>query len=773
MTNSKQSHAMCGLVLLTLQATVAVGADETGAPAEEELETVVVTAEKRPERFQDVAAAATVINDAQLRDQLLTDVGRLSAAVPAFEAHPGNGGYLTIRGIGTKSWARSAQGDVVTILDGIPLNYGANPGTLSSLFDVQQVEVLEGPQSTLFGASAIAGAINIVTRAPDPSRYEFKAHTDVDDRDGAIVQALANIPLGQDAALRITAHRDWAPNVVYNDYRGQWDSGTTTGVRARFLWQPKDALTVNVIADFARDRHDNEALVVQSDPIVPNPLFNYRLDSALAACGVTPSKDNYRFCMDGQGNYGYRDYGVSGYLDYKLDNGITLSALTSDRTNEYITQFDFDNTQYNIANVDGGADYRKVFSQELRITSPSGGRLEYVGGLYFLNQRMHSTLTQAGNFNYCFYVGGVCYALPANYYGQYEVGHNSSHTYAGFVQATYHLSSDLALIGGLRYTHDTIDSAVTRSLPPISVAFSNGTPGTYGASSGHSDVSGKVGAKYNFKPDWMAYVTASKGYKAPAINEPTSSSVASLVVKPETLYNYEIGTKAGFLDKRLWLTASLYYEDMKDWQVSTFDQTTRTFYFSNARSLSTRGVDLSVFGDLTSSLYLSAAINRNLGTFGSGTILPCGPTEYAGDGHGCVNLGGGATGVDIGGRRFAGSPEWKFVGSGGYHHGLGFGGVEGFAQADVTYTDAVSYSIVYDPGASTPVSWLLNARLGIRSGDGRWSVSIFSRNLLDQRIATAVWDTTIGGYLQSPGSHSSSLGYDSFRRIGISVDLSY
>lgn len=789
--------ATCSFSVLALQSGPAIAAETSNDSYT--METVVVTAQKRVERFQDVAAAASVIDNKQIDAQQITDIGKLASSVPAFEAHPGNGGYLTVRGIGTKSWARSAQGDVVTILDGVPLNNGANPGTVNALFDVERVELLEGPQGTLFGGAAIAGAINIVTTTPKMDQYEFKAHADGDNRSGAIVQAAVNLPLGSDAALRITGHRDWAPNVVYNQYIGKWDAGITTGGRARLLWQPSESFTLNFIADFSKDHHNNESLTVISAPqdyptgtVYPpvdpfhypqlTPLY-YDLSRALAACGVTASKTNYKFCMDGPGYYGYQDYGFSLQLDYRLSDGTVLSSLTSNRTNWYFTQFDFDNTQYNIANVDGGKDIRNTFSQEFRITSPSGNAFEYVAGLYFLNSHNHSTLDQGGNFNYDYWSGSAFVPLPPNYYGEHEDEHNNSNTYAVFFNGSYHFTDSFAVLGGLRYTYDTLQAHTIRTQPswvtgPRSGNFYvvDGVP--YGGKVEHGDLSGKVGLQYYVDPNWMVYLTASKGYKAAAINEPTSVDVPT-VVKPETMYDYELGTKLPVFGN-MWLAGTIYYMDMLSWQVAGFDQSTFRSYFTNAKRLSVRGVDLSIFGNVLDDLFLSAALNYNLGKFGSGNKFLCAASVRPTVTGPCITETSVVNGVpvsanveDVSGYAFAGSPKWKFVEYAEYHHTLGFGGLDGFVQFDATYTDIVKFNIVTDPGTTASANWKLGARIGVRSEDGRWGISVFGRNLLDQRVPTNIWDTTIAGYENSTASKSTALGYDSFRRIGVTLDVNF
>jgi iron complex outermembrane recepter protein len=174
-------------------------------------------------------------------------------------------------------------------------------------------------------------------------------------------------------------------------------------------------------------------------------------------------------------------------------------------------------------------------------------------------------------------------------------------------------------------------------------------------------------------------------------------------------------------------------------------------------------------------------LNFNYGKFSPGTWLNCGPQGPAevypttGDPN-CVHINGDPANpyaVNVGGYTFAGSPKWKFVEFAEYHHSLGAGDLEGFVQFDATYSDEIRYQIVADPGSTASASWKLGARIGVRSEDGHWGISVFGRNLLDQRIPTAIWDTTIAGYVNSKTSKSSALGYDSFRRIGISLDANY
>ncbi|MEI9993012.1 MAG: TonB-dependent receptor [Rhizomicrobium sp.] len=759
------NRVLLSCAIFALHASTAWAAQTTDGPgdavsgADTAIETVVVTAEKRVERFQDLPLAATVVSNRQIHDQKIDDISQLSLSTPAFTSHPGNGGYLTIRGVGTQSFARSAEGDVAMLLDGVALSGGANPQDPASLFDVQQVEVLEGPQSTLFGKNAAVGAINIVTNPPDPSGLQAVAHLDADDRGGVTAQGMVNLPVGDDAALRISGHDTIEPRVLRNDFNDKWNSGANIGGRARFLYAPSDRLKVNLIVDYNKDHGSGSNWAVVDAPV------GTFLNGALAACGVTPSRDNDRDCVDAPSFIAYEDYGASAQVDYQFASGATLTSITADRVNATRNQFDSDSVAINdIFNLNDAATRENSFSEELRLVSPADAKIAYVVGAYFVDSHLTASGDQAGSFNMpylycCGYTFGNSFAM-----------HGNSESYAIFGQATYPLTDALSLIGGLRFTHDAVSADNAKFVTPGSVG-AIGSVDPLAGSAGHSDLSGKLGVQYAVDSDWMFYATASKGYKGPAINDQAPDPTVPLVVKPEFVYNYEIGTKRSLLGDRLQVAATIFYEDIRDYQMQIQDTATARSYFGNARAVNVRGLDLSVFGNVTDTLYLSGGLNYSDGKFGSGTFFGCGPTQAVGQ-AGCnliVRGGNAALVADARGRQLLGSPKWKLVGFGQYHRSLGF--AEGFLQADLVYSDAVTYTAVYDPGDTASSYWLLGGRLGLRSPDGHWSVAVFARNLLDQRVPVAVFDTPIASYLGAPSSHSQYLGSDSFRRVGISVDF--
>jgi iron complex outermembrane receptor protein len=314
-----------------MAATGAVVAAQPAPPADDyKLEEVVVTAQKRTERLQDVPIAITVVGADQLAQQNIYSITDLARAAPALEmiqgfGGPGGGGQ--VRGIATLSFQGTAEAAVGIVVDGVPQGRVQT----SALYDMQRVEVLRGPQGTLFGLTTSAGVINMTTQAPRIGQFEGKLHLDY-SADGKVssefgrktLNGAVNIPLGATQALRFAFQADRLEGVQRNKLTGADSKQDQYSGRLRYLFEPSDDFTLNVSADFSRDKSSNGG----------NPAFTYvsasdpGLVSQLAACGIVASFDNAARC----GNRLQRDeskvYGVSAPADFNLSSN-TLTSITS------------------------------------------------------------------------------------------------------------------------------------------------------------------------------------------------------------------------------------------------------------------------------------------------------------------------------------------------------------------------------------------------------------------------------------------------------------
>jgi iron complex outermembrane recepter protein len=365
--------ALCGSALA--QTNPGVGAQEpkSSTPSDQIME-IVVTATKREERLQDVPIAVSVVGGPQLTQQNINQVVDLTRSVPSLNS-AGPYGALSIRGIGSESFSRSAEGSVGVVVDGVSLaNTSTNP---PQLFDVARVEVLEGPQGMLFGRNSSAGVVSIVSNTPDPDHFEVDGHADVGTRDNYIGRVVVNIPVADNASLRIAGSLTQSPNTQYNRYDGTYDNVDGESIRGRFKWDPNSNLTVNLIGDYSNFIQKGGApwTVYYSTP-------GSVLSSRLAACGVGVSQDNQYGCIDGGNHTTNESYGFSGQIDAKVGE-LTLTSISAYRGfTAHSYGSDVDSVPVDVLNVNASPENIHNVSQEFRVTSPTGGLVDYVSLLF-------------------------------------------------------------------------------------------------------------------------------------------------------------------------------------------------------------------------------------------------------------------------------------------------------------------------------------------------------------------------------------------------------
>jgi iron complex outermembrane receptor protein len=729
----------CGFALVGV-ATQA----QTRSPPEttQSVSELVVTANKRVERAQQLAGVATVVTPQVLTQLNINNVADLSKAVPSLSAPAQN--ELEIWGVGTQTFARSAEASVGVVLDGVSL---ANAAPVPQLFDVARVEVLPGPQGTVFGAYSSAGVVNVTTNAPDPTKFGASAAADFGSRVYSDLQGFLNIPLAGNAAFRIAGSFVRQPETIKNLPDGSWDDNNTASVRARFLWEPSDRVTINLIGDYNRQSIVGGALwaVYQSTP-------DSELTQQLALCGIVPSRSNNYACQNNDQLEVVHYWGGAAQVDYAI-GGATLTSLTGFR--EYDSDQlngDSDSTLLNILNLNTGSSRIDNVSEELRLTSPASGLVEYIAGLYYF----HSGQSYAGA-----QAGGLGFLPPPFTLGQNFNTSADLSTYAAFGQATIHATHRLRFIVGGRLNRDELTASTMRFVHPGSIGpFGPLNPVT--GSDNVSDFSYRLGAQYDVTSNAMAYLTFNRGYKGPAINDQSVTPAAPLVVKPEIPNAWQLGLKTNLLDRRLAIDVALFHSTIKDFQTQVFSPGLSAFVFSNAPQLTTQGVTVDVFGHLTQNLSFNGGLIYDDAKYGPGYLVACSQGQTAAEG---CDLAGGTV-QDANGTPLAGAPKFKVTAASEYHHHLS-GDLEGYLSADVVYTSRIYYGQGYDPDNSTGSHVVVGARLGIRTG--RWDASIFARNLFDERVPSFTIATPLAPLLGDPKSYSQIFGPESFRVVGAAL----
>lgn len=736
---------LLGCAVATIGA--AAHAQTTSAPGTStQVSEIVVTATKRVEPIQQLPETDTVVTPQVLAQDNVNNAIDLAQAVPSLTA---GSDQLRIWGIGTFSFARSAEASVGVVLDGVAL---ANAGPVApQLFDLASVEVLPGPQGTVFGRNASAGVLNITTNAPNPDGYSASVAGEFGSRNYDTVEGMVNIPVSGDAALRITGSFVREPQTIQNVADGSWDDNQTSSVRGRFLWSPSDRLTINLIADYSSQSIDGGGLysVYQSTP-------GSLLTQALASCGITPGALNNRVCLNNDQLGTTQYFGGSAQVDYKID-GFTLTSITayrgfdSDQLNG-----DSDSTPLNVLNLNTSTSGIGNVSEELRLTSPSAGLVDYIAGLYFFHSSQFYTGAQAG---------GLGLVPPPLTLGQDFNTSVASTTYAAFGQATVHATSKLRFILGGRLNRDEISASTVRFLNPGSIApFAPITP-IYGADA-VDNLSFRLGAQYDVTRNVMAYLTFNRGYKGPAINDQAVSAASPLVVKPEIPNAWELGLKTNLLDRRLALDVSLFHTNVHDFQAQVFSPGLVAFVFTNAPELTTQGVQVDVFGRLTDNLSFNGGFVYDDAKYGPGYMVACSQGQTAAQG---CDLDGGTV-QDADGTPLEGAPKFKLTAASEYHRHL-VGDWEGYLQGNVVYTSRIYYGQGYDPDNSTGAHTVAGARLGVRTA--RWDAAVFARNLFDERVPTLTIATPLAALMGDPKSYSQLFGPDSFRVVGLALSARF
>jgi len=744
----------CGASLFAIFGSSGVAfAQQAGAASEATLAEIVVTAEKRSEKIQDVPVAVTVVTGQQLEDQHIYSIADLARTTPALEmvqAFGGPGGGGQIRGIGTNSFSPTAEGAVGIVVDDVP----QGNVNITNLFDLQRVEVLKGPQGTLFGLTSSAGVINMVTAAPDPTKYMVSAHVDYSD-DGRFgsefgeetERVVLNAPLSSNAAVRLAISDDRIKGVQVNNFTGTPNVSTEWGGRLRFLYQPTDELEINLSADY--DRRGQNYSDPQFNYVSANPL----LTAGLAACGITPSYSNQARCWSNANDTNYRNYGTSAKIDYHL-SGATLTSITGYRK-QITAPSDFDAIGLSsdipqIFNV-GQTGSGRQFSQELRVASSGRQTIDYVAGLFYSSYSAETGFAPGGGFNVgIFPFPGVF--IP--FVHSVTTTNTTNKSEAAFGQMTYHLTDQIGLIAGLRYTHQELS------------AFSS--PAEF-ASLDKDNVSGRLGLQYKIAPDLTSYFTVVRGYKGPQVT-PAAEGTPQNVIGAEIPTAFELGIKGTLLDRRLGWDSDLFYSRVHDYQGQACSLNPVGALACVGQSIdqvTTKGFELNAYGEIATGLSITAGYIYDVAKY---------PNGYTG--YDPNNLVGGTT--DLSNQQIVGVPKNKLSLSALYDFPLS-AAIHGFVNADTVYKSAMRLGPTADPRFVFPQNWNTGLRIGVKSPTDRWSAAIFARNLGQDREPV----TLFGGPSFTPpgvvpflplGAVNGVSGWqtvNSLRQVGITLEAKF
>ena len=712
------------LLAAVSQAPIVAAADNPGQAVT--LDAVTVTATRREETPQSVPVAVSVVDGEQLERDNRSGVAGLAQQVPTlnFRTNASNKDTaLFMRGVGTISTSPGVEPTVATVVDGVVL---ARPGQANlELLDPERVEVLRGPQGTLFGKNASAGVINIVTRKPPAETQGYVQQDWYQGNESRTRFGIGGTLVPGVLRGSLTTLVSSYDGNVDNKTNGQEVNGYNhRGARGKLEFTPNDDLTVTLAADYLQ-AHDD----------IPNGVVARTLNASFAnaLAPVSASDHNRDIVSDYRSRVEDANKGVSAQVDYRLGD-FTLTSITAWRG--------WDNTQWQdgdrlgtISSAFPGIEDKgdlafDQYSQELRLASPKGGFVEYVTGAYYMHGHDDETYRRSLRSPTSLQTGVADY------------GTRSDST-ALFGETTLNFTERLRGIAGLRYTHDYLSYDHRRtSTSPVAV---NGIqPST--ASSGSVDEdgwSGRLGVQYDLTDDLMAYLTYSRGYKGPAYNvffnmQPRDTDP----LKPETSNTWELGLKATAWNGRLTANGALFHSTYDNYQANFFDTVASQVVtrLINAGSVTSEGAEFDLALQATRALKLSAALAY---------------THARIDSFSCPV--GAAASCNVNGKTLPFAPDWKSYVRADYSVPLG-NGLDLELATDYSWQSEVQYDLSQNPDTKQGAYGLWNASLAVADYDAGWRVALIGKNLADKSYSPLLASGSGYIYRQVPRDDSRYFG---------------
>lgn len=699
------------VAVIPLAWTTESAADEAAAPA---LEEIVVTAQKRVEASQKASVALDVVKSSDLTSQGIRNAIDIQDIVPTVRYVAADQMTVLIRGLGTINDNPGVDSAVGYSEDGV---YLTHPSALTPvLFDMQRVEVLLGPQGTLYGRNTNAGVLSFVTN--DPATDKLSGHVRLGGGDYSAFnsEGAVNLPFNEHWALRLAAASE--------KHSGYNEDGTNNlnswAARGKLLYTPNEDWSFKLTLNGAERRSFGQSYGGMCPP-----------GNVVPGCAGVPWRPWSGFSPSPAGEINnYSTYGASFDANGNL-GWATLTSITSYRG------YDLDSTTAPASGPGGTAnflyhhpDHDTAYTEELRLGSPAHSAIPWVLGVFY----SHELEAAAEQYLYNNSILQAFFGAPPGFYQRFETPDGTNRSIAGFADATVPIFTDrFRFRGGLRYTNEHKDELGTTTsgvvgFPPAPLQYNP-------ASETYSKLTWKAGLDFDLTAANLLYATVSTGFKSGGLNNlPAAAGLSTY--QPEKITAYEIGSKNRFLNDRLQVNLSAFRYNYKNFQTFEFYQPTggplagtTIFPTVNSQTARFQGGELQLEAALTQVDRLGVSLNVLDNTYTNFVIaLPYAPV---------VNLSD--TDVPL-------SPKKAVTLT--YSHVFDLGKVGTLtASADAHYSDpyvvtgnqgVTANGALYTQSSSTK----LNANVRWQSNEGGWSVTAFVRNATNR----ATINTVAGGY---------------------------
>lgn len=702
-------------------------ADKTAAAGNPD---IVVTAAKRSESVQKVPIAISAIGGDDLAKSRVNSVDSLVTKVPNLQLTSivgDNTPIFALRGVSMSDYSLNQSSPVATYYDEV---YKGNFAFLGvSMYDLERVEVLKGPQGTLYGKNTTGGAVNLITRTAKLGETSGSFSAGYGNYNRIDINGAVNLPLGDKAALRLAgtfSHADgWFKNVV----PGQPDLAETRewGLRGTLVVEPADGVKLTFRGSTSFQDPRNYGIFAQPEAVNRPGLGKWEIAS---------NETTRRRA---------RTYSGAMTAEVEVSDTLTFTSITSYDKGSLNFIEDTDGQSIQLLEIPYDDDARQ-YTQDLRLTSNSKGPFNFIIGFYYANEQIYKSsnfrigLDMDVNNDLVVDAQDCVDGLPLACQFKNEFDQSKT-SYAIYTDFKYEAGERLVLRGGLRYTHDNgrqynfqsnalgVDNSLIVNLIPLSeLRYST------------DNLSGKVGLDYKFDGG-MVYVSVSRGYRAPSFNaqaffDPSELSVA----KAETVTSYEVGLKSQFMDRRVTLNLAGFYYDYRNQQFINVDPGTAAQTLLNIPQSRIYGAE----ADLTIRASDSFRLRAGVGLLSTEIVR------------------GTVSGNNVAGNRLSNAPALSF------NMGLDltlFNGNAGTLSLhpEVAYQSNQFFEVLNVPRLRQGGYALLAGHIDWESADKRWTLSIWGKNLTDRQYFTSRVDLLAGfgfdyNHVGTPRTYGISVG---------------
>jgi iron complex outermembrane receptor protein len=696
------------------------------APAEEGMGDIVVTAQKRSETAQRTPLAITAVSGTDLETRQITDFEKMAPSLPNVNFGKNVGfARIAIRGLGFDSTTAGQEGRVAYHTDGV---YISRPSAqLASFFDISRVEVIRGPQGTLYGRNATAGAVNVVTNEPEQQTGGYAKLT-VGNFGLVATEVALTGPVSDTVAARIAFQTTDRSGYGENLLTGETiDNEHSFAVRGKLKFEPAAAVKLLLSAEYSH-QDGNNFVYHYIGPGKPGLVpVGPRLGGRVA------SNPRDTFGDDDQINK-RRFFGASAALDVDLGFGsLTSISAYRDSNTAFVSDGDGTDLQIGTFHID---EIARQFSQEVRLNGETGRLRWLVGGFYFNEHIYARTTFDAVRAPNPVLLGRLTQGLDFR-------GNFTTDAYAAFGQLDYEIVDGLTISGGIRFSHEkkSLDQkGVVDFVTPYDLAVPPAYNQFQNSSATFNSTTPRINIEYRFTPRIMAYATYSKGFKSGGY----ALSALGQPVQPERLTDYEAGFKSDLFDGRLRLNLSGFYYDYTNLQVQRIIGGTAVMV--NAASAKVKGIE----GEFVIKPVDGFEIS------GNASWLHARFSQFMTEDSARLEQGM----LDLGGNKLPQAPDYVVNLAAQYTADLGNGDLT--VRGEASWTDEVFFSAYNRPEVSQGAFEKFNLSLAYAHNSGV-TATAFVRNLTNKRTIST--EQVSGGFFGFPIMGA----YDPPRTYGISI----